>query len=111
MVLDQFTHGLHLLCNLHVDEANNARMRQAMHKHEFTEVLVFGDEHPLLLVRQCKQRLISSLRIYLKGRKDIVSQVGQQRMQTAGRSTGVVEQKSHRGLSDRDAIIHLLTDQ
>ena len=62
------------------------------------------------LVRQCKQRLISSLRIYLKGRKDIVSQVGQQRMQTAGRSTGV-EQKSHRGLSDRDAIIHLLTDQ
>ena len=40
MVLQQLTHGGHLLRNLHVDEADDAWIRQPMHKWELTEVLV-----------------------------------------------------------------------
>ena len=41
-----------LLYNPHLNEANNARMRQAAHKDQFAEILVFGDEHTLLFIRE-----------------------------------------------------------
>ena len=50
--LDQILHGGNLLCNPHLDEANNARMRQAAHKDQFAKILVFGDEHTLLFIRE-----------------------------------------------------------
>jgi len=50
--LDQIVHGGNLLYNLHLNEANNARMLQAAHKDQFAEILVFGDEHTLLFIRE-----------------------------------------------------------
>ena len=46
MVLQQLTHGGLLLRNLHADEADDAWIRQPMHKWELTEVLVVMSTRP-----------------------------------------------------------------
>ena len=65
MGLDQLAHCDDLLRHPHADESNDAGMLQAPHKDELTEVLVFGNEHPVFPIRQCKQGFIRSSRIYL----------------------------------------------
>ena len=45
MVFEQLAHDLDLLCNAHVDEADNARMRQPAHENQFAEILVLGNEN------------------------------------------------------------------
>lgn len=50
MPLDDLAGGHYLFRNRHVNEAYNARMWQATDKHQLTEVLVFGDKRPLLVI-------------------------------------------------------------
>ena len=59
-------------------------MRSATQKDQLAKVLVLGDEHSLLLERKRKQRLIPGLRIDLDGREDVVTEIGQHAVQTAG---------------------------
>ncbi|MDE0030577.1 MAG: hypothetical protein OXU42_14375, partial [Deltaproteobacteria bacterium] len=58
MSFEQFAHGGYLFRNRHVNEAYDARMWQATHKDQLTKVLVFGNEHPLLIIRQREHRFI-----------------------------------------------------
>ena len=66
MSFDQFAHGGYLFRNRHVNEAYDARMWQATHKDQLTKVLVFGNEHPLLVICQCEHRFIRGARIPLQ---------------------------------------------
>ena len=73
IVFDQIEHCGHLLGNLHIYEADDARVRHAAHEHQLTKVLIFGDEHALLFVRQYEQRFIRSGRVAVHCRQYIVS--------------------------------------
>ncbi len=61
MAFDQVPHRLYRFRNPEPDQPNDARMRQAAQKYQFAEILVLGDEHPTLPVRQGKQHLIGSM--------------------------------------------------
>ena len=63
-------------------------------KYELTEVLVFGDEHPVLFIGQCKQRFVPGSGRRLPRREGVVTQAGQQRVHAAG-CRADVEEKFH----------------
>lgn len=58
MLFDELPHCRDFLDDLHFDEPNDARMRETPHEDQLPEVLVFGNQHPLLLVGERKQGFI-----------------------------------------------------
>ena len=64
----QLPHRSNLLGNRHVDETDDAWVRQSTDEHQFAEVLVLSDEDPLLLKRQSQEFFILGAWVPFYGR-------------------------------------------
>ncbi len=54
MSLDQGSHGRDLLDDPHFNEPDDARVGKPLYKDQLTEVLVFGNQYPVLPVCKLK---------------------------------------------------------
>ena len=67
VALDQLTHCGDLLRNPHVDEPDDALMWQPADKDQFAKVFIFGDQYPLLFIRQREQGFIRGAWVSVQG--------------------------------------------
>lgn len=84
MSFDERPHCRHLLDDSHFNEPNDARMREALHKDKFPEVLVFRNQYSLFPVRKSKQFFICCAGPEDPGGHDIVPVGSQEGLQTSG---------------------------
>ena len=95
MLFDQLSHRLHLLCHRHLDEADDTRMRQPAHKHQFAKVFVLRDEDSSFFYRQSQDFFVRRAWVPLNRRQDIMPLGYQCVLHAPGRGANV-EEESHR---------------
>ena len=94
MARDQVAHGGCFVRRRQSVETHDAGVRKPTQKYKFPKVLVLGDKHTVFPICKVKQLLIRRAPVSVAGRKDIVSEVGQRRVQNA-RCDADIQEKPH----------------
>ena len=63
------------------DQSHDARMRQATQEDQLAEILVLGDEHPVLLECQGEKRFVRGAGVSLTGGENVVPEADQRLVQ------------------------------
>lgn len=82
MSLDKGSHGRDLLDDPHFNEPNYAWVGKPLHEDQLTEVLVFGNQYPVLPVCKLKQGFVRRAGPERSGRQDIMTIGGQGSLET-----------------------------
>ena len=73
----EFRHSPSLFCQPHVNESDDARVRQSLNVHQLSKVFVLSNQYAAFLNRNCQYFLIQRTRRHVQGGSHVVSQVGQ----------------------------------